>query len=99
MMTSRSSLGMNAARMFSRVVLPVCVPPLITTFFLASTLTFKLRGEISRQGARRHQIVHGEVTGRELADGEGNAVYAARRDDSSHGAAVGEAGIEDGLEL
>src|SRR5579863_224596 len=59
-------------------------------------MLLELQGQSLGQRIAPHQIVHGEVTAGQLADGERNAVDAAGRKDGSHAAAVREAGVEDG---
>src|SRR5437660_1484366 len=62
-------------------------------------LPLQKRRDFRYQGASLNQVFNGEMLGVELANGKGNAVDAARPDDGSYAATVGQPRIKNGFSL
>ena len=93
--TTRSREGIDAARQFSRVVLPACVPPATRMLSPATTQASRNRGGLGGERAEPDQVV--EVVGAddELADVDVPVVARDVRDDDVEARAVGQRGVHE----
>ena len=92
--TTRSDSGMAEERALSRVVLPVPVPPEMTTLRRASTHAARNSTAALRERAEADHLVEVEPLGLELADRDERPRQRQRRDDHVDAAAVGEPRVD-----
>ena len=94
--TMRSSLGMKRDRTLSIVVLPVPVPPEISTLSRRLHDPLEKLADLGRERLQGDQVFHLQRVDGKTADRKRRAVDGKRRDDGIDAGAVGKARIHHG---